>query len=95
MRSAFESGELNQYNISIISAVRIPEERDADFFGHQKEANRIRETGTLYFWNWMDGEADRSERGFLRVLGYAWKKCMEEEAESASPAPRAGKRTAA
>ena len=49
----------------------------------------------LYFWNWMDGEADRSERGFLRVLGYAWKKCMEEEAESASPAPRAGKRTAA
>ena len=49
----------------------------------------------LYFWNWMDGEADRSERGFLRVLGYAWKKCMEEEAESAAPAPKAGKRTAA
>ena len=38
----------------------------------------------LFFWNWLDGEADRSEKGFLRVLGYAWKKYLEEEAE---PAP--------
>ena len=39
----------------------------------------------LYFWNWLDGEEDKSEKGFLRVLGYAWRKCMEEEAR---PAPR-------
>ena len=39
----------------------------------------------LFFWNWLDGETDPSEKGFLRVLGYAWRKCCEEEAE---PAPR-------
>ena len=39
----------------------------------------------LFFWNWLDGEEDISEKGFLRVLGYAWRKHMEEEAE---PAPR-------
>jgi len=33
---------------------------------------------SLFFWNWMDGETERSEKGFLRVLGYAWKKYMEE-----------------
>ncbi len=40
----------------------------------------------LFFWNWMDDdpETPRSEKGFLRVLGYAWRKSMQEEAE---PAP--------
>ena len=34
----------------------------------------------LFFWNWMeDGETDRTEKGFLRVLGYAWRKALEEE----------------
>ena len=37
----------------------------------------------LYFWNWMeDPEGEKSEKGFLRVLGYAWRKCLEEEAET-------------
>ncbi len=37
----------------------------------------------LFFWNWMDDpETERSEKGFLRVLGYAWRKCLEEEAET-------------
>lgn len=39
----------------------------------------------LFFWNWLDGETDKSEKGFLRVLGYAWKKLLEEEK---GPAPR-------
>ena len=39
----------------------------------------------LFFWNWLDGETEKSEKGFLRVLGYAWKKFMEEET---GPAPR-------
>ena len=39
----------------------------------------------LYFWNWMDDpETTKTETGFLRVLGYAWRKSMQEEAE---PAP--------
>ena len=39
----------------------------------------------LFFWNWMDDpETVRTEKGFLRVLGYAWRKYLEEEAE---PAP--------
>ena len=37
----------------------------------------------LFFWNWMDDpEAPRSENGFLRVLGYAWRKAMQEEEET-------------
>ena len=37
----------------------------------------------LFFWNWMDDpETDRSEKGFLRVLGYAWRKYLQEEADS-------------
>ena len=40
----------------------------------------------LFYWNWQDGEVERSERSFLRVLGYAWKKHFEEEAE---PTPQA------
>lgn len=36
----------------------------------------------LFFWNWMDDlETPRSENGFLRVLGYPWRKAMQEEAE--------------
>ena len=35
----------------------------------------------LFYWNWQDGEVERSEKGFLRVLGYAWRKYFEEEAE--------------
>ena len=35
---------------------------------------------TLFFWNWMDDpEFPRTERGFLRVLGYAWRKQLEED----------------
>lgn len=35
----------------------------------------------LFFWNWMeDPELPRTERGFLRVLGYAWRKHLQEEA---------------
>ena len=33
----------------------------------------------LFFWNWMEDEEERTERGFLRVLGYAWRKALEEE----------------
>ena len=37
----------------------------------------------LFFWNWMDDpETEKSEKGFLRVLGYAWRKHLEEETES-------------
>ena len=40
----------------------------------------------LFFWNWMeDPETPRSEKGFLRVLGYAWRKYLLEEAD---PAPQ-------
>ncbi len=36
----------------------------------------------LFFWNWLDDpETVRSETGFLRVLGYAWRKHLEEEPE--------------
>ena len=38
----------------------------------------------LYFWNWMDDpEISRTERGFLRVLGYAWRRHMQTEAPAA------------
>ena len=38
----------------------------------------------LFFWNWMDDpETPRTEKGFLRVLGYAWRKHLETETESA------------
>ena len=43
----------------------------------------------LFFWNWMDDpETHRTEKGFLRVLGYAWRKHLEEETEAA-PQPAA------
>ena len=46
----------------------------------------------LFFWNWMDDpETPRSEKGFLRVLGYAWRKYRLEEADSVSkPGKSAG-----
>ena len=38
----------------------------------------------LFFWNWLDDpETPRTEKGFLRVLGYAWRKHLEEDAENA------------
>ena len=46
----------------------------------------------LFFWNWLDGEEPRTEKGFLRVLGYAWRKYMAEEADSE---PKPAKITAA
>ena len=34
----------------------------------------------LFFWNWMDDpETEKTEKGFLRVLGYAWRKHLEED----------------
>ncbi len=36
----------------------------------------------LYFSNWLAGETEKTEKGFLRVLGYAWKKLTEEEYDS-------------
>ena len=37
----------------------------------------------LFFWNWLDDpETEKTEKGFLRVLGYAWRKYLAEEAES-------------
>ena len=37
----------------------------------------------LYFWNWLDDpETEKTEKGFLRVLGYAWRKHLEQEAET-------------
>ena len=33
----------------------------------------------LQFWNWVDGETEKTGTGFLRVLGYALRKCREEE----------------
>ena len=40
----------------------------------------------LFFWNWLDGETEKTEKGFLRVLGYAWRKYRETEAEPAGNA---------
>ena len=56
----------------------------------------------LFFWNWMDDpETVKSEAGFLRVLGYAWRKHLAEEAVADLPRPAgiagaaAGRRKAA
>jgi len=56
----------------------------------------------LFFWNWMDDpETPRTEKGFLRVLGYAWRKFRQEEAETvpgsakAETGSRSGERKAA
>ncbi len=46
----------------------------------------------LYFWNWMDDpETEKTERGFLRVLGYAWRKYLREEAGEEPARMAAGK----
>ena len=38
----------------------------------------------LFFWKWMDDpETEKTAKGFLRVLGYAWRKYTEEEREEA------------
>ena len=38
----------------------------------------------LFFWNWMeDPETEKNEKGFLRVLGYAWRRYREEQEEIA------------
>lgn len=39
----------------------------------------------LFFWNWQDGETEKTEKGFLRVLGYAWRMFLENEAEAITP----------
>ncbi len=53
----------------------------------------------LFVWNWLDGEEEQSEKGFLRVLGYAWKKSLQEgETTPGAPAgapAKTRKRTAA
>ena len=37
----------------------------------------------LFFWNWIDNqEIDKNEKGFLRVLGYAWRKHLANELET-------------
>ena len=48
----------------------------------------------LFFWNWMDNETPRSETGFLRVLGYAWRKHLREEEETVAPAERPARKAA-
>ena len=61
--------------------------KDFAAFGCRYKGKKLRETALgydcteLFFWNWMDGECDRSEKGFLRVLGYAWRKALQEETE--------------
>ena len=44
----------------------------------------------LFFWSWMDDpEAAKTERGFLRVLGYAWRRHLQErEAPAGMPVLR-------
>ena len=47
----------------------------------------------LFFWNWMDDpETEKTEKGFLRVLGYAWRKAFEEEADPVLQFPAASAR---
>ena len=65
--------------------------KDFAAFGCRYKGKKLRETALgydcteLFFWNWMDGECDRSEKGFLRVLGYAWRKYLEEEEPEMQP----------
>ncbi len=73
----------------------IAEKLTKDFMAWGCRFNRLQlpeiamsyECTPLFFWNWMDGEAEQSEKGFLRVLGYAWKKCVEEAEEAALLTP--------
>ena len=44
----------------------------------------------LFFWNWLDDpETEKTEKGFLRVLGYAWRRYLAEEADSEPKALKA------
>jgi len=73
----------------------IAEKLTEDFMAWGCRFNRLQLPGiamsyectSLFFWNWMDGEAEQSEKGFLRVLGYAWKKYMEESPEAVLLSP--------
>ena len=61
--------------------------KDFAVFGCRYKGKKLRETALgydcteLFFWNWMDGEESRTETGFLRVLGYAWRKYLAEAGE--------------
>ena len=42
----------------------------------------------LFFWNWLDDpETEKTEKGFLRVLGYAWRKYLESQEADSVPKP--------
>ena len=42
----------------------------------------------LFFWNWLDDpETEKTEKGFLRVLGYAWRKYLESREADSVPKP--------
>ena len=64
--------------------------KDFAAFGCRYKGKKLRETAMgyncseLFFWNWMDGECEKSEKGFLRVLGYAWRRYLEETEDSAA-----------
>lgn len=72
---------------------KIVEDLTNDFmnWGCRFRRNQLREIAVtyccspLYFSNWLADETEKTEKGFLRVLGYAWKKLTEEEAD---PLPR-------
>ena len=43
----------------------------------------------LFFWNWMeDPETEKTGKGFLRVLGYAWRKYLQEEQPEEDSEPK-------
>ena len=49
----------------------------------------------LQFWNWLDDpETPRTEKGFLRVIVYAWRKYLEAEAEQEEKGTDAPPKTA-
>ncbi len=69
--------------------------KDFAAFGCRYKGKKLRDAALgydcteLFFWNWMDGECGKSEKGFLRVLGYAWRKHLEEETEETGAAVKA------
>ncbi len=45
------------------------------------------------FWNWLeDAEAPATERSFLKALGYAWRRHLQEDPEEESETARAENR---
>ncbi len=47
----------------------------------------------LFFWNWLeDAEAPATERSFLKALGYAWRRHLQEDPEEESETARAENR---